>query len=297
MKIDSRHIPRFDDAILKDEQQKMKEEMAREYDLHIGSTDKLFECHSSVMKQHSKVIKAMLESGCKESIEGKIIFKNVSTEVIRSVVELIYEDETYIDSEDVLDLLELAHMYEIEFIKTACEENIFVHLFNERTAESLGEVAQIFNMSRKFCDMCDWVICRRRIELCDPLDPADDVTLRLSFNILSIYLSSKNLHCDSEKQVVEFLFCWCVRNAKERLNQVGELLEKFVNRMLLSSRDINELFVGLRSNAYPYPELHNIFQELFDTPTYLLRHNYPRRFYNKMNGIVERLRVFFFSGR
>lgn len=78
--------------------------------------------HKLIVCTHSKVIKTMLESDMREKLEGMVKIDDVTMPVFRSFLKYLYTGRVEGIEKFAEDLMMLANKYEVECLKSTCEE-------------------------------------------------------------------------------------------------------------------------------------------------------------------------------
>ena len=113
--------------------------------------------------------------------------------------------------------------------------------------------------------MCDEIVLRQKIKLGQPLDPEDPEILRVSDSILENYLSSRDLVCSSERQVVKAILLWCLEDYEYRICVVDDVLKKCIRTYALEESDIEDLLNWCKANIEDLYIL-NILKNLLPLP-------------------------------
>uniref|UniRef100_A0AC34FGT8 BTB domain-containing protein n=1 Tax=Panagrolaimus sp. ES5 TaxID=591445 RepID=A0AC34FGT8_9BILA len=99
-----------------------QEKKDKEFIIVIG--DKEIKVHKQVLMDASPVLRAMLESGLKESTENKMIIEDFSFEIVDFAIQLCYSSDApkKFTFDDMLSLYRFADKYEIRFIMDIAED-------------------------------------------------------------------------------------------------------------------------------------------------------------------------------
>lgn len=102
-----------------------------------------FKAHKSVLAVHSKVLKAHFEHNMRESITN-VVETPLEAEVLRDVLTFMYKDEVPRVDDAPDKLLAAADYYQLDRLKSICEEALYKILTIENAIETLQR-AELFS--------------------------------------------------------------------------------------------------------------------------------------------------------
>ena len=110
-------------------------------DFSIKVEGKKIPCHKQVLAAFSPVMKGLLNSGMKESVENQLYETTFSYETMETVVHFMYnggngEVETlYKTNANMMNVLKAAHYYEIPLLMKACQYALVNKLTSENSID------------------------------------------------------------------------------------------------------------------------------------------------------------------
>ena len=108
-------------------------------DVEIHCNGKVFSCHQSILAARSSVLRAMLQAEMREAQTKRIVIQDSTPEIVGEILRFIYTGDISDEklSEMVTDLLRVADMYELDFLRKMCEANLCSTLKVENSIELL----------------------------------------------------------------------------------------------------------------------------------------------------------------
>jgi len=99
-------------------------------DVKIICEGKVFQCHKTILCSRSNTFKGMLLHYTLENTTREVIIEDSTVEAVEAMLKHIYTGDipTNLDQEKNLHLLQLADMYRLDMLKSACAENIVTSL-------------------------------------------------------------------------------------------------------------------------------------------------------------------------
>jgi len=147
---DSRHasdssiIPASMSAFVRDMQTIVSQEETT--DFSITCNGKIFMCHKNVLSARSEYFKKMFESNTIEKIMNNLDIKATSCTAVGKMLTYIYSGEQpyVLDSQENIDLLQLADMYMLQNLKLNCGEAIINRLTIDNCISSFITICRYF---------------------------------------------------------------------------------------------------------------------------------------------------------
>jgi RCC1 and BTB domain-containing protein len=99
--------------------------------------------HIDVLTQKSDYFAAMFRSNMRESIERVVDVPNCSKAAFLHVLEYLYLDDFTVSIDDVVELWDLADMYQLEGLKYSCRGALERGLCEENVSQILQEVENL----------------------------------------------------------------------------------------------------------------------------------------------------------
>ena len=108
-------------------------------DVEIHCNGKVFSCHQSILAARSSVLRAMLQAEMREAQTKRIVIQDSTPEIVGEMLRFIYTGDISDEklSEMVTDLLRVADMYELDFLRKICDANLCSSLKVENSIELL----------------------------------------------------------------------------------------------------------------------------------------------------------------
>ena len=191
-----------------------------------------FSCHKAILAARSKYFKALLYGSMKESQPGAVIeIKDTNPETFEILLEYLYSCNvslSRIPTAQVLQLLELAHRYELSLL----EDDICSYL---RTQINVGNATEI-------CQLATFYNLKRLQEHCLVLidaNPSDSLT---NFTDLSYHTVHVILQRDSyplpEMDIFMFVQKWMSDNTHKMTEAEKQFLLNDIRLSLISPEDL-----------------------------------------------------------
>ncbi|KAL3702110.1 hypothetical protein R1sor_020132 [Riccia sorocarpa] len=110
-----------------------------------GSIPRMIHAHRFILAGRSSVFKKMFQSGMMEEKFGRILINDASYPTMRAVVDYCYTAEISFD-ESVLpeEVLKVAHKYDINLLKTMCDEELS-QLVNQANLVDMLRLARTYD--------------------------------------------------------------------------------------------------------------------------------------------------------
>ncbi|XP_023324804.1 speckle-type POZ protein B-like [Eurytemora carolleeae] len=93
-------------------------------DCKIVCESKTFDCHKFMLSWRSPVFRAMFQNDMEEATSGKVEIKNLSSDVVEDLLFFIYTGNTPNLAKGADKLLAAADMYQLDHLKSMCEEKL-----------------------------------------------------------------------------------------------------------------------------------------------------------------------------
>jgi len=106
-------------------------------DVVINCGQKVFNCHKFILKARSPVFNAMFQADMKEGNSREVNIDNIDPKVLEDMLHFIYTGKIPNNDELAKDLLVAANYYQLEKLKTTCEENLCMGLERNNCIEFL----------------------------------------------------------------------------------------------------------------------------------------------------------------
>ena len=116
-------------------------------DAEIICEGKEFKCHKSILCSRSRTFKDMLLKESLENTTGEVIIRDSAVEAVEAMLKHIYTCDipSNLDQEMNLHLLQLADMYCLDRLKSACAENIVNSLSIANCISSFIAISRYFH--------------------------------------------------------------------------------------------------------------------------------------------------------
>jgi len=114
----------YEKQVCLDLQEAYAKNEACDSDVVVNCGGKVFNCHKFILKARSPVFNAMFKTNMKEGKSGEINVDNHDPNVFADMLHFIYTGRIPINDKLSKDLLIAANYYQLEQLKTACEENL-----------------------------------------------------------------------------------------------------------------------------------------------------------------------------
>jgi len=122
-------------------------------DVAIKCKDKVTRCHKFILRARSPVFDAMFKADMKENTTGVVAIDNLDPRVVTSLLHFIYTGKTPFIDEFAKDLLAAANQYQLEQLKSICEEKLCQTLTSNNCLEFLL-LAEVYSCpSLKKCSL------------------------------------------------------------------------------------------------------------------------------------------------
>ena len=126
-------------------------------DVEVECGGEVFNCHQLILSTRSDVFRAMFQSDMKENRTKTVSIKDVNPEVLKEMLQFIYNGAT---SQNVLklktaELLAAAEKYQIDCLKEICEDQLcsMLKVRNSIASLLLGDMHQAFKLRRMALQM------------------------------------------------------------------------------------------------------------------------------------------------
>jgi len=103
--------------------------------------------HKYILQVRSEHFKVMFSSGLRESRSNKITVTEFSCEIFSEVIRFIYTDTCNINSDNIPDLLAASNFYQLDRLKSICEEYWYKDMDTTNVAHFLA-IADRFNANQ-----------------------------------------------------------------------------------------------------------------------------------------------------
>lgn len=110
-------------------------------DFTIKTMERSFKCHKVMLATRSEVFEKMLKLDCVETKKNEVLIEDFEDHVVDSFVEFIYYGRLQDRDDYSVDLLKMAHKYEVVDLINACAMYLASHVTEENVAE-LWEVSE-----------------------------------------------------------------------------------------------------------------------------------------------------------
>lgn len=123
-----------------------------------GHTGQPIYAHRVILAWRSDTFKAMLYQGMSESTAKAITFKDIAFHTLSQLVEYLYTDTLDISSDNVVDLFVAADRFQVNRLRSLCENYFFMNVSGEDVCSVL-ELADKYNAHplRQYC--INWILC------------------------------------------------------------------------------------------------------------------------------------------
>ena len=134
-------------------------------DVEIMCDEKIFHCHKAILSTRVDFFRAMFQAEMVENRTNKVTIKDMSSEVAREMLQFIYMGTT---NENVLkemagELLVAADKYQLDVLKSICEDHLCASLQIDNAVENL--VFGDLNQASKLRRMAMKVIARNLVKV------------------------------------------------------------------------------------------------------------------------------------
>ena len=134
-------------------------------DVEIECDGEIFNCHKAVLSIRSDYFQAMFQADMAENRSNKVAIKDVDSQVVREILQFIYTGATNknVLKEKSRELLAAANQYQLDLLKSICEDHLCSHLQIDNAIENL--VFGAFHQASKLRMMAMKVIARNLVKL------------------------------------------------------------------------------------------------------------------------------------
>ncbi|XP_055344096.1 kelch-like protein 12 [Paramacrobiotus metropolitanus] len=188
-------------------------------------------CHRSVLSCCSGYFRTMFSIGLKECYTEEVQLENVSSEILKTLIDFAYSLEISVHKDNVMPLLAAAVFLEISPVADACWEYLERHL-DETNCLMIYRMRHC-QIHRENLAQRAWKLVLRHVSSISH----DSDLLELDEDTLIRIILSDNLNVDSEDDVLDAVFRWSHHDLTERRSALKEILQ-FIRRPFLSSRSI-----------------------------------------------------------
>ena len=215
-------------------------------DVTFVASEERIPCHRSVLTRHSSVFRAMLNSDFKEGVEGNIVIEDFPASVLRTIIEFLRTGDVIIDNNWLAVYFRFAEKYDFVSLRNACEQFIIRNMTTDNVVV-YHRIAQEFN-----CIKCTPKLEDRIVKMLpksgQPLDVNQPIFLEWGMYSVVTYLSSKNLVCDSELQVLEALCKWFLHDEAGRFKDewdTAQIMCQCIDQSQLTEDDVTPFIASL----------------------------------------------------
>ena len=107
---------------------KISHDIQKPTDFCINVEDEIIHVHKSVLCAASEYFSMMLQSGMKESDEGKMHIHDTRADVVRAVIGYFYGKDIHIEWQQIKDYVDIAELWHLVHLKSALEDHIAVNM-------------------------------------------------------------------------------------------------------------------------------------------------------------------------
>ncbi|KAJ5070342.1 pep-cterm sorting domain-containing protein [Anaeramoeba ignava] len=181
-------------------------------DFLVVTRNKTFECHRAILHARSAYFRGLLRSQMKETTEGKVEIRDISSEVMKNILTYIYTGSLEITRDNAIEIL-------ISSQKLLLDQRVLDNIsqFVVRHV-SLQNVAEVLSLSSRFSFETIHDYCIRFCILNFRELIHESSFLFLSASDLELILAADDLLIDSEQQLLESIIHW----AKNRRDFNGQ---------------------------------------------------------------------------
>merc|ERR1719154_612052 len=121
-------------------------------DVEIECDGEIFNCHQAILSTRSDVFRAMFQADMAENRTNKVTIKEIDSDVVREMLNFIYTGCTNgnVLKEKSRDLLAAAERYQLDVLKSICEDHLCSNLQINNAIENLvfGDLHQARKLRR-----------------------------------------------------------------------------------------------------------------------------------------------------
>ncbi|XP_060863406.1 kelch-like protein 17 isoform X2 [Metopolophium dirhodum] len=201
-----------------------------EWDVTLKSTDgKEIHAHKCVLASQSEYFERMFIGGFKETTQDVIQINDISSDVLKIVIDFMYTGELVpIEEDNVEEMLNAADMFQLEDIRDACLK-YYVCVVHDKNCLEFKETADLRAMTT-LSEICLNYALQRFLHIAEHQSFLDaDVT-----HIMQL-LKSDNLHVTNEEPVYRAIMKWVKYDETKRKHLLPDLLANV--RLVFTSKD------------------------------------------------------------
>jgi len=119
-------------------------------DVQVKCGEKTFDCHQFMLSARSPVFRAMFQADMAEKQTKKVDIQDLHPDVVAEMLQFIYTGNTPNLNRLAGDLLAAAEQYQLELLKSICEEKLCnsLEISNSVSHLVLGDMYQAYNLKR-----------------------------------------------------------------------------------------------------------------------------------------------------
>ena len=191
---------------------------------------KKFRAHKIVLAASSPYFEAMFLSGMTESHQEQVTLQDIDPDAFDSILELIYDGQVCISTENVQSLLTTASIFQIDHLKEACSEFLQKHLapHNSLGIKSFAEAHGCVSLAAS--------ALRHGILHFVEVSSGEEY-LGLGLDQVLKFLGRDDLKVESEEQVFDAVIRWIEYDSNNRSQYIAKLLS-LVRLPLLSPQSL-----------------------------------------------------------
>lgn len=119
-------------------------------DITIAVDGKTLRAHKDILSGRCPVFAAMFSQEWQEQKTQVVTIKDFDFETVFSMIEYIYyggDDDAYDDTVDIFELLNAAHMYQLDHLKSKCEQQLCTSLHKENVVNYIA-ISDTFDLPK-----------------------------------------------------------------------------------------------------------------------------------------------------
>ena len=178
-----------------------------------------FSCHKSVLAASSAYFQAMFTSGLKESCQARISFSEVSSWILKGIIDYAYSGHLEINNENAQEMMAASNQFAYPRIAEACSEFLQQQLHSSNCLEI--EKFAIHHNCLKLQKCANVYVLENFSTVID-----HDEFLELDVEHLKKYISSDLIDVRAEEIVFDAVMRWVKYDVDERCSFLPELLDK-----------------------------------------------------------------------
>lgn len=193
-----------------------------------GMTEIRFPVHSLFLISVSRVLSAMLAVNLREKSTRQIVIEDSTPVAVKEFLRFLYTGEMKLfDWREYMDLLYLAHKYEVSILVKFLEEQLVTHITLANVCP-LHEIAQLYSLKSLLLE------CQKLITEGAFVILKTESFKSMSQNSVKCLISNRSLNVEDENFVFEAIRLWaaseCCRQCKELTpDNIIEILEPLLD--------------------------------------------------------------------